>query len=282
MGAKTHIEWCDATFNPWIGCTRVSPACDFCYAEVYGHRFGVEWGNHPRRRTSASNWRGPIRWNKMCAERRVRMRVFCASLADVFDNQIPEQWRSDLWALIANTPHLDWLLLTKRPQNILKMLPSVTCEVMIAGRPWPWPNVWLGTTIENQDEADKRREYLKAIPAIVKFVSYEPALGPVDWSGWEFLSWLISGGESGKDARPSHPDWHRAARDWCAANGIAYHFKQHGEWLHETQVTNTIRAPLSTGFTNGGDDFSSAHVGKSRAGRLLDGVEHSEFPGVKG
>lgn len=256
MGENSGIEWCDHTFNPWIGCTKVSPACDHCYAEAWDKRFGGErWGPHaPRRRTKT--WDQPVKWNREAAAQGRRFRVFCASLADVFDNHgsITSGWRGDLWHLIARTPHLDWLLLTKRPQNIAKMLPDGY------GAPaWGkgWPNVWLGTTVENQEEADRRIPHLLKVPAAVRFLSCEPLLGPVDLTEiavWRpelhasimldvmrgtggtpktppgRLDWVIAGGESGPGARPMHPDWPRALRDQCAAAGVPFFFKQWGEW----------------------------------------------------
>jgi protein gp37 len=164
MGANSKIEWCHHTFNPWVGCTPVSRACDFCYAEAWAKRTGhPELWQGQRRRTTAANWREPLKWNRAAAAAGERHRVFCASLADVFDNQVPAQWREDLWGLIRETPSLDWLLLTKRPQNIAGMLPAQFDE----GDRWPerWPNVWLGTTVENQDEADRRIPHLLAVPA---------------------------------------------------------------------------------------------------------------------
>ncbi|PQV52862.1 protein gp37 [Defluviimonas denitrificans] len=181
MANQTAIEWCDKTFNPWTGCTKVSPACDHCYAEGWAKRSGhVEWGPHgSRRRTSPAYWKGPEKWNAEARAKGIRYRVFCASLADVFDNHgsITSGWRGDLWHLIARTPHLDWLLLTKRPQNIGKMLPDGY------GAPaWGngWDNVWLGTTVENQTEADRRIPRLLSIPAKVHFSSCEPLLGQLD------------------------------------------------------------------------------------------------------
>ena len=148
---QTKIEWCDYSFNPWVGCTKVSPGCDHCYAEGWAKRTGQSslW-NGDRRRTSETNWRQPLKWNKAAASDGRRRRVFCASVADVFDNQVPEQWREDLFKLIAATPDLDWLLLTKRPQNIQRFLPWGPSAA-------PWRNVWLGTTVENQEEMARRR-----------------------------------------------------------------------------------------------------------------------------
>jgi protein gp37 len=151
MAEVTGIAWCDHTFNPWIGCQKVSPACDHCYAETQDVRFhgGVHWGpGAPRRRTTDAYWRAPLLWHRKAKAAGVRRRVFCASSADVFDNAVPETWRQDLWALIAATPALDWLLLTKRPQNILKMLP--------ANWGGGWPSVWLGTSVENEVERRRR------------------------------------------------------------------------------------------------------------------------------
>lgn len=220
---ETKIEWCDFTFNPWVGCTKVSPACDHCYAEGWAKRTGQSalWAGE-RRRTSEANWRGPIKWNRDAERDGVRKRVFCASLADVFDNQVPTEWRDDLWGLIEQTRSLDWLLLTKRPQNIKKMLP----------RQWQggWPNVWLGTTAESQDELAKRRGALLSVPAAVHFLSCEPLLERV-WlpaldSYWFPLDWVICGGESGGGAREMDPKWARSLRDECAEMGIAFFMKQ--------------------------------------------------------
>jgi protein gp37 len=285
MGANTEISWCDHTFNAWVGCTKVSAACDFCYAETWAKRSG-----HPElwrgtvRRTTPENWKQPIKWNAKAARDGVRYRVFCASLSDVFDNQAPPQWRGDLWGLIHETPNLDWLLLTKRPQNIRHMLPV----------DWDnFTNVWLGTTVENQTEADRRIPHLLAVPAKVHFLSCEPLLGPVDVSLWTFLGyprigWVICGGESGGKARPMHPDWARSLRDQCAAAGVAFHFKQWGEWVTEIQSPEDIvlpgesRGPWATYHMGtdewGGDLTQVFKVGKKAAGRLLDGVEHNGFP----
>ena len=133
MAKNSAIEWTDHTFNPWEGCTKISPACDNCYAAERAARYKtVEWGG-PRRRTSKSNWNKPLKWERQAStfafEEGRRQRVFCASLADVFDNQVPEEWRADLWDLIRACPSLDWLLLTKRPQNIEKMLPEFWDEI---------------------------------------------------------------------------------------------------------------------------------------------------------
>lgn len=239
----------------------VSPACDHCYAEAQAKRaprtFGG-WGPHAeRKRTSESYWRQPLKWNSGARKAGTRPRVFCASMADVFDNAVPVAWRCDLWDLIAETPHLDWLLLTKRPSNIAGMLPQRSHGALTGWGPTGYPNVWLGTTVENQAEADRRIPHLLAVPAARRFLSCEPLLGPlnlraIDLPGGDSevlplgagylgrlhddeaegrrIDWIIAGGESGPKARPSHPDWFRSLRDQCQAAGVLYFHKQNGEW----------------------------------------------------
>lgn len=226
VGENTKIEWADHTWNPWIGCQKISPGCDHCYAEaMMDTRWGkVKWGPHgERKRTSAPNWRKPLAWAKAVRLTGERPRVFCASLADVFDNQVSPLWRSDLFALIEDTPELDWLLLTKRPENIADML-------------WPkWDsglpaNIWLGTTAEDRQHYDRRWARLREVPARVRFISYEPAIGPLnrphDWDLNPKPDWIICGGESGHGARMMDPKWARDVRDACARSGIAFFMKQ--------------------------------------------------------
>jgi protein gp37 len=294
MAENSKIEWTDHTFNPWIGCTKVSPGCDHCYAEAFDKRFGgTRWGpKAARTRTGEANWRKPHQWNRAAKASGRRARVFCASLADVFDNHasILPEWRDDLWALIRATPHLDWLLLTKRPGNIYRYLPD--------GWGDGWPNVWLGTTVENQAEADRRIPYLLDVPAKVHFLSCEPLLGMVNfrWASWHpigpnrtnhldglrRLDWIICGGESGPGARPMHPDWARTLRDQCAEAGVAFHFKQWGEWAPWDDDNWSLPAGCDDviaherAILRQGVEFLK--VGKARAGRLLDGIEHNGFP----
>lgn len=309
MAENSKIEWTDHTFNPWIGCTKVSAACDHCYAEVATptrtmRASGREtWGPHaPRQRTSAANWKKPLAWNANAKAEGIRRKVFCASLADVFDNHasIKLEWRDDLWRLIHATPYLDWLLLTKRPQNVPRIVPGWM-------GPHSWPsNVWLGTTVENQTEADRRIPHLLAAPAAVRFLSCEPLLGPVrldqvvaphgmaegqPWlnalSGfvWDTdgdtcpigarLDWIICGGESGPGARPMHPDWARSLRDQCNAAGVAFHFKQWGEFGPDK---TTSRAFIDHSF--GGKGPGMYRVGKKSAGRMLDGRAWDQMPGA--
>ena len=266
MSANTNIEWCDHTFNPWEGCQKVGPGCDHCYAETRNARYGggtaVNWGPEaPRRRTSAANWKLPLRWNAQAdvfmAQHGRRQRVFCASLADVFDNAVPTGWRIDLFELIAATPNLDWLVLTKRISNVMQMCSGdslmfdLICE-----------RVWLGATVVNQAEADRDIPKLLAVPAHKRFLSMEPLLGSVDlrpffWQDMNGnvqrqtnhsprLDWVIVGGESGPGARPMHPDWARSLRDQCQAAGVPFLFKQWGEWLPINQQKEEFTNRLYT------------------------------------
>lgn len=304
MAENSAIEWTDHTFNPWIGCTKVSPACDHCYAEAQNafRKWAPDgWGPHAaRKRTSDTYWRQPRKWSRDAEDASRRPRVFCASLADVFDNHrsIDPTWRLDLFRMISETQHLDWLLLTKRPQNVAKMVPPAW---MRAGFP---PNVWLGTTAENQTEADRRIPPLLSIPARVRFLSCEPLLGPLHLVQPQFgafhcaaycqrtcaaggdeecpkhiapmIDWIIAGGESGHHARPSNPQWFRDLRDQCAAAGTPFLFKQWGEWVSVSEVEGPGQHHRFE------DGRTVRRTGKKRAGRTLDGVLHDGFPAMEG
>jgi protein gp37 len=232
MGETTAIEWTRHTFNPWVGCMKVSDGCKHCYAETLNKRWGrVRWGAGAKReRTSEANWKQPLRWNAAAKKAGVRARVFCASMADVFDPEVPREWRGDLFALIDRTPWLDWQLLTKRPEHF---------NDMAVPHGWP-PNVWLGVSVENQEQADRRIPPLLLQRASVRFLSCEPLLGPVDFNAcaaWhpgvngiylEGIAWVIVGGESGPGARPFDIAWARTIRDQCKASGVACFVKQLG------------------------------------------------------
>src|SRR5690348_6382330 len=213
MGANSKIEWTSHTFNPWWGCTRVSPGCAHCYAETLAHRYGQDvWGKGKARRMASEKvWAEPIKWNAAAIKAGERHRVFCASMADVFDAEAPAGARERLWALIRATPALDWLLLTKRPENIPDMLPPDW------GR--GYANVWLGFSAENQAMLDKRIQEADKVEAAIWFISYEPALGPLDFHPAQLagIDWVIFGGESGPGARPALASWARDVRDQCAA-----------------------------------------------------------------
>ncbi|MCM2455331.1 phage Gp37/Gp68 family protein [Rhizobium sp. CG4] len=350
MGDTTNISWADMTFNPWIGCTRISPACDGCYAaHLMESRMGrAVWGgpgkgNGTRARTSEANWKKPLAWNAAAEKDGTRPFVFCSSLADVFDNVVPPAWRQDLFELIRATPHLVWLLLTKRPQNISKMAETA------GGLP---PNAAIGSTVEDQQRADIN------VPALLQasidlwstktrplflFLSCEPMIGPIDltafkeYPGSEYhvdalrgkvwmdpdknnvpgtshvkdgrdyvglhhsVQWVIAGGETDQGehkARPTHPDWLRNLRDQCAEAGVAFHFKQWGEWTPGENVPHTVRGRRPSahywagewdiGSTNMRDpedgwmdEPDTYRIGKKLTGRKLDGVEHLARPDVQ-
>lgn len=228
MGAVTEIEWCDHTFNPWIGCTKVSPACDNCYAEaLMDTRYGrVTWGaGEDRVRTGASNWRQPVRWNRVAVAAGTRPFVFCASLADVFDNEVDPIWRRDLFALIETTPQLVWLLLTKRIGNVLKMTDPAR------GNPMLPRNVAVGMTICNQEEYDRDRmkmwEVAGALEPLFTFGSFEPLLGRIILDKYA-PDWIIVGGESGRDPRPMDLEWPRYLKRQAADLNRVFNFKQAG------------------------------------------------------
>ncbi len=257
MGKDSRIEWTDHTFNPWWGCTKVSPACTHCYAEAWAKRVGKQvWGARaPRWLFAESHWKEPLHWNRAAEQNGVRQRVFCASMADVFENRRDlDHPRAQLAELIEATPMLDWLLLTKRPQHAANLAPW--------GDRWP-ANVWLGATVENQAWAEKRLPALIAVPAAMRFLSCEPLLGPLDLRQWlqPHIQWVIAGGESGGKARPSHPDWFRGVRDQCSAAGVPFHSKQWGNWApdrHDAEHDRLQRNDL-------------VRMAKKAAGRELDG-----------
>ena len=301
MTENTKIEWADHTFNPWVGCTKISPGCDHCYAEGWAKRSGmVQWGDNPRKRTSIDNWNKPWKWNRMAAAAGIRYRVFCASLADIFDKDVPVQWRVDLFRLIAQTPNLDWLLLTKRIGNAWPMMLEVSR--LCAGGENPMPNVWLGATVVNQDEADRDIPKLLAVPARIRFLSCEPLLGPLNiesipyqgewlsafnndaWPHFGAVHWVIVGGESGHHARPMNPAWARSLRDQCNSAQVPYLFKQWGEFIPADQPESS-----RFGYENENCEYHwdnsdcnySIRVGKHEAGRILDGRTWDEFPQLR-
>jgi len=357
MSENSKIEWTDHTFNPWEGCQKVGAGCDHCYAEARNARFAggtaTNWGpGAPRRRTSPANWRKPLQWNaahdEFFAAHDRRQRVFCASLADVFDNAVAPQWRADLFDLIEKTPNLDWLLLTKRIGNVMSMVSEAAqyqFDLECIEKPRLHDNVWIGATIVNQEEADRDIPKLLEVPAAVRFLSVEPMLGPIDltrwldptgitcmdvcpdskyvdadavetssdgdevaprcphcgelasWTGYdEGIDWVICGGESGRGARPMHPDWARSLRDQCQSARVPFLFKQWGEWapgencggsMKRTERVadwwgngwefSTLTPGASAGMTYD-DEPTVYRVGKKTAGRHLDGCTHDDFP----
>lgn len=216
------IAWTDNTFNPWMGCVKVSAGCKHCYAETLTRdRMGLQvWGpGSIRQITSAANWRKPVQWQRQAVSEGRRVRVFCGSLCDVFEeHETADATRPRLWELVRNTPNLDWQILTKRPERIGDHLPD-------DWGPDGWPNVWLGASIEDMRVAE-RADHLRRLPAVVRFVSYEPALGPLDDLDLSGIDWVIYGGESGRNYRPHNPAWPRAMRRKCLDAGTAFFYKQ--------------------------------------------------------
>jgi protein gp37 len=276
MGKDSRIEWTHHTFNPWWGCVKVSPACKHCYAEAWAKRVGLEvWGARTSRRFfSDAHWREPLKWNRDAAVAGERRRVFCASMADVFEPRHDlNAWRERLWPLIEATPFLDWLLLTKRPEYVGDCVPW--------GRRWP-PNVWLGTTVENQHWAEKRLPILVEYPAVVRFASCEPLLGALDLRRWlrlapRRLDWVIAGGESGHKARPMNPSWVRALRDECTRARVPFHFKQWGHWRPDDCTEADLRTRAIVKLDDGAR-VTLVRLGKHATGRDLDGETWDGLP----
>jgi protein gp37 len=221
---RSKIAWTDFTFNPWIGCTKVSPACANCYAERennFRHWNDAGWGKgKPRKRTSVSTWKMPLKWNRQASKDKTTYKVFCASLADVFDDEVPEEWRKDLWELVAKCKNLIFLILTKRPENITKMIPWT--------KDAPWTNVWLGVTAEDKKRLAERYPILLKAPAVIRFISAEPLLEKVEacealYAG---IDWVIVGGESGSKARSMPMEWARSIHSCCQNSGKAFFMKQ--------------------------------------------------------
>lgn len=247
MAEKTGISWTDHTANFWWGCMKVSPGCANCYAEAWSKRYGrAIWGpaaTTERWRTKGP-WRDILRWDARAAADGVRRRVFAQSMSDFFEEHPQlDSWRAEACEILAGLKHLDVQLLTKRPENVRRMVPDAWWE--------QWPaHVWIGTSVENQEWADRRIPLLLEVPAAVRFLSCEPLLGPVDLAhvplqtgssrpignallppaAGGHVNWVIVGGESGAKARPMNPDWARAIRDLCRASGVPFHFKQWGEF----------------------------------------------------
>lgn len=301
MAEETGIQWTDSTFNPWSGCAKISAGCAHCYAANLppAMRRHAIWGpDGTRIRASADYLAQPVRWNAKAERTGIRRRVFCASVADVFEDRSDlDPWREELWTLIQRTPALDWQLVTKRPEVAVRWSES---------HPWP-ANAWIGASVEDQRAADERIPHLLRVQAAVRFLSCEPLLGPVDLRGYveptlteraagrlrrgryplsgiaehQRLDWVIAGGESGPKARPMHPSWARSLRDQCVAAGVPFFFKQWGEWAPGANFPEYIPASTSTldiMEAEVPEDRRMWRVGKLAAGRLLDGREWSEFP----
>lgn len=296
MAANSAIEWTDATWNPWQGCTKVSPACANCYMFSDMKRYGKD--GSVVHKSSDDTWGLPIkRWKRGDRAGQYKippgLKVFTCSWSDWF-HKTADPWRDQAWDIIRQRPDLTFQIVTKRTERIADCLPPDWGD--------GWPNVWLIATVENQQLAEVRIPQLLRIPAVVRGLSCEPLLGPIalrfrypidnyggfhnfdslcGYGGWDAprdnckLHWVIAGGESGHNARPVHPDWIRSLRDQCQAAGVAFHFKQWGEWCHWSQTTDDAARQL------GSQPDGPIRLGKAKSGRLLDGRTWDEFPKVE-
>ncbi|KFC64016.1 Phage Gp37Gp68 family protein [Bosea sp. LC85] len=306
MADATKIEWTDATVNFWWGCTKVGPGCDHCYAETQSNRFTPgHWGvGAPRRKIASAGkllnrldndyawWAADAQIGKLHPN--LRRRVFVQSMSDLFDLEVPLEWFAEAWGKIVQCDRLDIQIVTKRISAVEKRLAAIGVNT------WP-KHAGLMITVVNQAEFDRDVPRLRSLKRRMSLpwigLSAEPLLGPIvgDFSD---LDWIIVGGESGRGARPMHPDWARSIRDQCAAAGTAFFFKQHGDWIafydRDIDDPDWRRCPRvddqmgrgaeryhnlagGTGF-HGERVLAMRNVGKAKAGRLLDGVEHNAMP----
>lgn len=297
MSDNSTISWTDATWSPVTGCTKVSDGCTHCYIDrtppfrMQHRKFnGTEPGATTGVKLHSERLHIPLKWRKP-------KRIFVCSLADLFQDEVPDQFIAEVFAVMALAQQHTFQCLTKRHARLRSLLNSdefkhqvgaamatraVRADDPQSRRPivaWPLRNVWVGVSVENQKWADIRIPALRGTPAAVRFLSAEPLLGPlgdVDLTG---IGWVICGGESGPGARPMHPHWARELRDQCTAAGVAYHFKQWGEWCHSEQMPEDTWSWLDSRINLGQQPHPEPHrVGKKRAGRLLDGREWSEYP----
>lgn len=296
MADKTKIEWTGATWNPITGCSIKSCGCNNCYAMGLA---ATRLQHHPSRvgltkqTKTGPVWTGEVRFNEQWLDQPLRWTkprdIFVVAHGDLFHEAVPDEWIARVFNVMAKCPRHRFQVLTKRTDRMSKLMLGPKHHTEWSPALWHrsrLQNVLLGTSVERQQEADERRKPLAALAAggWKTWVSYEPALGLVDWSGWEFIKWLVSGGESGPKARPAHPNWYREARDFCAANKISYFHKQNGVWLHESQADVDGRVGFYGENEKGGacfdwDDGSySVHLPKSVTGALLDGRKWRQMP----
>ena len=312
MAENSNIEWTDHTISFWWGCEKISPACTNCYADTLAKRYGDDiWGKGKPRRKIKSAVENLLKLNEKAKAAGRVDKVFINSMSDFFEADTGQliidhqgnaldttlaDIRREAFEVFDQCSNLALLLLTKRPENIRNMWP-----VAYPAHSQDWPrtkseslhrrNVWLGTTVENQRSYDERIEDLHNVQDLCKFrfLSCEPLLGPLQLALPQYpVDWVIAGGESGPNARPSHPDWFRSLRDQCADAGVPFHFKQWGEWSpgvnFDPETIHDMRIDLKgQNVTHSPDlhDESDAfmdRVGKKNAGRLLDGVEHNGTP----
>lgn len=231
MSQETIIAWTDHTYNPWMGCEKVSDGCKNCYAlTLTRNRMGLDlWGKQSPRQVTKAPWKNVVRWNRDAANAGVIRKCFTASLCDIFeDHPTANAMRPLVWGVIRQCKNLHFQVLTKRPQRIADNLPA----------DWGsegWPNVWLGTSVEDMRVAD-RVDHLRSIPASVRFISYEPALGPLNGLDLTGIDWVIYGGESGSGHRPEDKQWARDMHSMCSASGAAFFHKQSSGYKTEMGI----------------------------------------------
>jgi protein gp37 len=313
MADGTKIEWTDMTWNVVNGCTVVSPGCKHCYAMKQAHRFPVRQGLTTRT-AGGMVWTGEVRFNEKVLLEPIRLKrprkIFVCADGDLFHENVPSGWIDLVFAVMKMAPQHTFQVLTKRPERARKYLTDqsrersdgrgTALEVIwekagttsfdrIMEGPWPLPNVWLGTSVEDQKRADERIPILLETTPAVRWLSCEPLLGHVDISRWlKQVDWVVVGGESGPGARPMHPAWARSLRDQCAAAGVPFLFKQWGDWranyspdrdgpTHFVEPDGRM-VPIESGIEWASGSIPMRRIGKKAAGRLLDGVEHNGYP----
>jgi len=318
MADKTGIEWTDATWNPIRGCSRVSEGCRNCYAETTAKRFSGEGMPYEGLIAKGGQWNGeitlvpekldePLRWQRP-------RRIFVNSMSDLFHENVPDDYVDKVFAVMALSERHTFQILTKRPERMRQYLLNPwtrvnigdragdmvedgdTAQTYVVNRPWPLSNVWLGVSVEDQKAADERIPLLLETPAAVRWISAEPLLGSINlemyFEQWpdhngvrvvqngNGLDWVVVGGESGKDARPMYPAWAKSLRDQCKSADVPFLFKQWGEWLEGEMPawpeTADYKSTNGTGYYDG--DLWMDRVGKKKAGRLLDGALHDQYP----
>lgn len=296
MGDNTKIEWADASWNPIVGCTKVSEGCRNCYAfdlHKMRHKAKLEGKQLPEQYAKPfseiqlfpDRLEQPLRWKRP-------RKIFVNSLSDLFHPDVPDSFLDEIFTIMAKAKQHTFMVLTKRPERMKRYMESCQRGADDIGGRFPWKNVWMGVTVENQQAADERIPLLLKTPAAVRWISVEPMVGPVDLEKWtrnddmgvpvgHEIDWVVCGGESGNKARPIHQDWARSLRDQCQAAGVPFFFKQWGEWLEFQEATCPGRVPISSlrGNVHTFDDGTEVvRVGIRAAGRLLDGKLWDQYP----
>lgn len=297
---KTSIEWTDYTWNPVTGCTKVSQGCKNCYAETMTTRFAKTWGVESFRQVVCHQDR--LMEPLYMADKLNGKKVFVCDMSDLFHEDVPDYFICEVFESIWNRPDTIFQVLTKRPERAAAIMQEVSDRILVE---LPFKNVWFGVSVEDQATADQRIPHLLNVPAVLRFLSCEPLLGPINLKeichddflvtdalpshkAFTGVDWVICGGESGHKARPMHPDWARSLRDQCTAAGVPFFFKQWGEWAPNIPDGKSRLAKgahhngtIGSAFISEGAKEILAKVGKSKSGNFLDGKQHLEFPAIK-